>query len=92
LKLLLETAGGSLQANLTNSRGEPVFKGEVQGEPREALLTVNARVRAEPEALREVIEKALESGPQKDVAVEVMTMASFKPGRPQPTHRYSDIV
>ena len=92
LKLLLNTPGGSLQANLTSSRGEPIFQGTVQGAPREALLIVNARVRAEPEELQAVIEKALASGPQKDLAVEILSMASFKPGRPQPTHRYSDIV
>jgi hypothetical protein len=92
LKLLLNTVGGSLQANLTSSRGKPLFQGMVQGEPREALLIVNARVRAEPEELQAVIEKALAGGPQKDVAVEILTMASFKPGRPQPTHRYSDII
>jgi len=92
LKLLLNTAGGSLQANLTSSRGEPLFQGAVEGEPREALLIVNARVRAEPEELQAVIENALASGPQKDLAVEILTMASFKPGRPQPTHRNSDIV
>jgi len=92
LKLLLNTAGGSLQANLTSSRGEPLFQGGVQGDPREALLIVNARVRAEPEVLQAVIENALTSGLQKDLAVEILTMASFKPGRPQPTHRHSDIV
>jgi Ni2+-binding GTPase involved in maturation of urease and hydrogenase len=92
LKLLLNTAGGSLQANLTSSRGEPLFQGTAQGGSREALLIVNARVRAEPDVLQAVIEKALASGPQKDVAVEILTMASFKPGRPQPTHRYSDII
>ena len=92
LKLLLNTAGGSVQANLTSSRGEPIFQGVVQGAPREALLIVNARVRAEPEELQAVIEKALASGPQKDLAVEILTMTSFKPGRPQPTHRYNDIV
>jgi G3E family GTPase len=92
LKLLLNTAGGSLQANLTSSRGEPLFQGAAQGEPREALLIVNARVRAEPEELQAVIEKALENGAYKDVSAEILSMASFKPGRPQPTHRYSEIV
>jgi G3E family GTPase len=92
LKLLLNTAGGSVQANLTSSRGDPLFQGTVQGEPREALLIVNARVRAEPEELQAVIENALATGPQKDVAVDILTMASFKPGRPKPTHRYSEIV
>ncbi len=92
LKLLLNTAGGSLQANLTSSRGDPLFQGTVQGEPREALLIINARVRAEPKELQAVIENALASGTQSDVAVEILTMASFKPGRPKPTHRYSDIV
>jgi G3E family GTPase len=92
LKLLLNTAGGSVQANLTSSRGDPLFQGTVQGEPREALLIVNARVRAEPEELQAVIENALASCPQKDVAVEILMMESFKPGRPKPTHRYSEIV
>ncbi|MGD1001313.1 MAG: GTP-binding protein [Candidatus Brocadiia bacterium] len=92
LKLLLNTAGGSVQANLTSSRGDPLFQGTIQGEPSEALLIVNARVRAEPEELQAVIENALASGAQQDVAVEILTMASFKPGRPKPTHRYSDIV
>jgi hypothetical protein len=92
LKLLLNTSGGSLQANLTSSRGDPSFQGEVHGAPGEALLIVNARVRAEPDELRAVIEQALASGPQKDVAVEILTMTSFKPGRPKPTHRYGKIV
>ena len=92
LKLLLNTSGGSVQANLTSSRGEPLFQGTVQGDPREALLIVNARVRAEPEELQAVIEQALAGGSQEDLAVEILTMASFKPGRPQPTHRYGDIV
>ena len=92
VKLLLNTAGGSLQANLTRSGGEPLFQGELQGRSDEALLILNARVHMKPDELRAVIEKSLADAAQKGVTAEILTMESFSPSRPNPTHRYSRVV
>jgi G3E family GTPase len=92
LKLLLNTAAGRVQANLASSHGKALCQGNLQGDPRQALLIVNARVREEPQELQAVIEQALAGDPQQRISVEILSMASFKPGRPKPTRRYSEIV
>jgi len=112
LKLLLNAAGGSLQANLTSSSGEPLFQGlpgeasaaakdpadksakagELHGRPDEAVLILNARAHVKPDELRAVIEKALRDAGQKEITAEILTLQSFSPSRPRPTHRYSRII
>jgi G3E family GTPase len=56
----------------------------------EADVIVNARVAADPAVLEELVRRTLAdvAGQQRGNAAAV-TMQSFRPGRPQPTHRYA---
>jgi len=93
IKVLLKTDNGITVANLiTNSYG-PVISKITVDTCREAELVVNARVEVDPELLKSEILKTIYSVSQEhDVAIEVLDLESFKPGRPQPTHRYAGPV
>jgi hypothetical protein len=56
----------------------------------EAEVIVNARVAADPAALEEQVRRVLPEVCRKfGAAVDFQSMQSFRPGRPQPTHRYA---
>lgn len=67
---------------LTLSLPEPVKQGE---------LTINLRAEAGPEALRRTVETAVQDAARSAGAPAAAWLAleSFKPGKPQPTHRLS---
>jgi G3E family GTPase len=92
VKLLLETARGSVAANVTTTIGSPAVQGEIAGFPREAALVINARVRIGPDELRKVVENLLATLPGKGVAVEVSSIQSFSPSYPTPVHRFAEVV
>jgi Ni2+-binding GTPase involved in maturation of urease and hydrogenase len=91
LKVLLTGGGTSLQANLTASRAEPVLRGQA-GRGGAARLVINARVRMAPEVLRQIVEECLQASAGQTVQVSVVGIASFKPGRPEPVHRFTAII
>jgi hypothetical protein len=56
---------------------------------REAEVIVNARVAADPALLeRQVRETVATAGREHALTIGFRSMQSFRPGRPQPTHRY----
>jgi hypothetical protein len=56
----------------------------------EAEVIVNARVEADPAMLEEQVRRSLPEVCRKHHAtVVIQSMQSFRPGRPQPTHRYA---
>jgi Ni2+-binding GTPase involved in maturation of urease and hydrogenase len=56
---------------------------------READVIVNARVAADPVLVEELVREAGNAaGLAREGRIEFRTMQSFRPGRPQPTHRY----
>jgi hypothetical protein len=56
----------------------------------EAEVIVNARVAADPAFLEEQVREAVQTACQAvGGQIEFRTMQSFRPGRPQPTHRYA---
>ncbi len=59
--------------------------------PREADLIVNARVAIDPAVLEAEVKKVVAAECAKaGVAAEFRTSQSLRPGRPVPTHRYSE--
>jgi len=93
LKTLLDGGEGAITGNLTGLNAEPSVRGSVGGEPGGRLtLLVNARVHVAPEALRATVERCLREAAGDKIAVEIRNMASFRPGRPEPTHRFDRIV
>jgi Ni2+-binding GTPase involved in maturation of urease and hydrogenase len=92
MKIHLTAGQGSLSANLTSCRDEPRL--QVRGEPRgaEAHLVVNARCPLDPEDLKQMVIQGLEASAGGGVSYQVTTLESFRPARPEPTHRYSEVV
>jgi len=91
-KLLLTTTGGRITINLTATAGKPSLNGRAERTAQDALLVINARVRMEPEDLRAVVERSVQAVCNGQVEARITSIASFKPGRPQPTHRYAAVV
>jgi Ni2+-binding GTPase involved in maturation of urease and hydrogenase len=77
-------------ANLVSSASDPELSLPARGQVTEAEVIVNARVAADPAALEEQVRRTLPEVCRKHSAtVEFQSMQSFRPGRPQPTHRYA---
>jgi len=93
LKLYLSSSGTGLVGNLTSTRGMPFVL--VQGTAavtRDALLILNARVHIQPEALRTAAGAVLDGLRARGISCDVSTMDCFSPGRPNPTHRFSEVI
>lgn len=59
----------------------------------EADVIVNARVAIDPELLRQLVEETVqEAAASLSAKAEIRQTQSFRPGRPVPTHRFSDAV
>jgi Ni2+-binding GTPase involved in maturation of urease and hydrogenase len=90
LKAIGLTDGGFGTANLISnqSKGELSLSSRVRAS--EADLIVNARVALDPSVLRDLVRAAVEElCKASNVNPEFRTMQSFRPGRPEPTHRYA---
>jgi G3E family GTPase len=77
-------------ANLVSSAGKPELSLPSRCTVGEADVIVNARVAIDPEVLRDRVREVLGAAAGRRGArlVEHHTQ-SFRPGRPQPTHRYA---
>lgn len=80
-------------ANLVSSDSAPELSLPSRCEVSEAELVVNARVAIDPAELERHVREAV-AGAAADlgVAVGFRDVASFRPGRPTPTHRMSEAV
>lgn len=92
VKLLLTAAGGQCSGSLTDLGCEPVVQGRIEDSPARADLIFNARVEMPPEDLERIVRESLTEVGGQRVRVEVSSLRSLRPGRPQPTHRYRTAV
>jgi G3E family GTPase len=77
-------------ANLVSSGTQPELSLPSHGRTAEAEVIVNARVAADPAVLEQEVRRAVEVVCREHGAkAEVRSLQSFRPGRPQPTHRYA---
>lgn len=77
-------------ANLVSSANEPELSLPARGMVTDAEVIVNARVAADPIMLEKQVRQLLPDVSRKyNGTVEIRSMQSFRPGRPQPTHRYA---
>ncbi len=78
-------------ANLVSSAADPELSLPSRGRVAEAEVIVNARVAADPAFIEAQVRRALADASREFSAkVEVRSLQSFRPGRPQPTHRYAE--
>ena len=77
-------------ANLVSSRQQPELSLASHGHVSEADVIVNARVAADPAVLERHVRRVVgEVCASRGAEAQFLNMQSFRPGRPQPTHRYA---
>jgi G3E family GTPase len=77
-------------ANLVSSATEPELSLPSHGSVTEAEVIVNARVAADPKMIEDQVRQTMaEISRTRHARLEIRSMQSFRPGRPQPTHRYA---
>jgi Ni2+-binding GTPase involved in maturation of urease and hydrogenase len=77
-------------ANLVSGQGVPELSLPSRASATELDLIVNARVALDPEALEGEVRRAVAAACGAcGATAEFRGMQSFRPGRPQPTHRYA---
>src|SRR6266481_4096263 len=75
-------------ANLVSRFSPPELSLASRGNIREAELVINARVATAPETLTEHVEQAVSAAcSARGATATFQQTQSFRPGRPQPTHR-----
>jgi len=90
LKVIGLTDGAFGVANLVSNGTQPELSLASNTITREAEVIVNARVAMDPAILQEQVHHTLERiAAARQARVEVSKTQSFRPGRPQPTHRYA---
>jgi G3E family GTPase len=94
LKVIGLADGSFGVANLVSNRSEPELSLPSHGRVQETDVLVNARVAADPELLEQLVRQTMDEVASLDRygKAEVRTMQSFRPGRPQPTHRYAAAI
>jgi G3E family GTPase len=92
LKAIGLTDGTFGVANLVSNRTEPELSLPSHGRIQDADVIVNARVAADPAVIEELVRQTMDevSSLERYGKAELVTMQSFRPGRPQPTHRYAE--
>jgi hypothetical protein len=91
LKAIGLTDGAFGVANLVSSGTQPELSLASHARAQEAEVIVNARVAADPALIDELVRQTMDevSGLERYGKAEARTVQSFRPGRPQPTHRYA---
>ncbi len=92
LKLLVTTAGGSITANVTSTSDSVRLRGGLAEPTSEAAVTLNARIHMAPDLLRQLVEEALSRVSGDGIRAEIVHVQSLSPGRPEPIHRYGEVV
>ena len=77
-------------ANLVASAAQPELSLPSKGRVAEAEVVVNARVAADPAILEKLVRETIDVVCANRKATGTFhSLQSFRPGRPQPTHRYA---
>jgi Ni2+-binding GTPase involved in maturation of urease and hydrogenase len=92
VKVLVSAAGADVVANLTSSSGTPTARGSIVGTPPAARMTVNARVVMAPETLEAIVRRTVADSGDSTISAEITHLESFRPGRPEPIHRFAEPV
>jgi G3E family GTPase len=88
LKAIGQADGNAAVANLVSSDTPVTLSLASEFATRQAELVVNARVATDPDMLRSAVEEAVtQLAHRYGARSEVISLQSFRPGRPVPTHR-----
>ena len=91
VKTFLKSGRSSLQANLTGTNNDL----SVRGTPfssQSASIIVNIRAESNPEFLKEIMDDIIDVLAEQNFHFKSQRLNHLTPGRPQPTHRYDEII
>ncbi|WP_455965294.1 GTP-binding protein [Cloacibacillus porcorum] len=91
IKLIVRCGGHVTVANVTGGIETLTRRGSA-GCGDSAEMTVNARVETTPQELEKAVREKLAEACGKDIAADVVDILSLQPGRPNPTHRYEEVI
>ena len=77
--------------NLVRNDFVPELSADLDAPIESAQLIINLRAEADPELLRAAVETALANAP-KNLTATLDHLEHFRPGKPEPTHRVTDLA
>src|SRR5260370_12797049 len=94
LKIMAAAGASSDRIALTDDDGAPEWSGAARFElAPHASLIINARIRAEPAELTELIERTVAASAQHfSLSANIRHLGCFSPARPTPRHRVAEIA
>jgi len=92
LKVLLTNSTSQIVANVTSIREKPSIYGNMGINTETVTLILNARALVEPDQLKSIVESSISDAAADTVEVSRLSMDSFSPAYPQPTHRITRVV
>ncbi|MDR1729078.1 MAG: cobalamin synthesis protein P47K [Prevotellaceae bacterium] len=91
VKVIAENGQEFIAGNLTGNSETISFRGSA-GNGEEIKLIINARVETSPENLDLIVRQTLDDLSIEKYANEVLAWRYLQPGRPEPTHRFTEVV
>ena len=91
VKILISENKNLIVGNVTGNRSTLKVRGESKGKVEDVEMTINARVQMTPQELEMAVREELEKT-KGDVSYEIEVLKCLQPGRPNPTHRYQNVV
>ncbi|MDR2680997.1 MAG: cobalamin synthesis protein P47K [Tannerella sp.] len=91
VKVIAENGAQYIAGNFTGNTETVSTRGSIDL-CDEIRLTVNARVETSPEELDGIVSETLENLAKDKCTVRKLAWRCLSPGRPQPTHRFSEII
>ena len=92
IKIWLEAVNGNyITGNQTGLASTLQFRGDA-GTGNFAGMTINARVEADPERLKEIVFTAMARSIRKDMFYKIRQCRALKPGYPRPQYHYRQVV
>lgn len=91
VKLIMECGKNYAVTNLTGADNQTTLRGTA-GKADQAKLIINARVETTPEHLDQLVRNVLIDTLPDNCEEEVLAWRYLQPGRPNPTHRFSETV
>ncbi len=91
VKLLIKTGNDFVIGNITGPHNLLNIRGSA-GEGKEAGMTLNARAQMEPATLEAIVLEEIARAGGSNITAEFAALKCLKPGRPNPTYRYDQIV
>ncbi|MGL6227360.1 MAG: GTP-binding protein [Thermoguttaceae bacterium] len=89
LKAIISLNGRSYIGNLTQLSGSVSVR-ELVETGNDSTLTINARVQMSPDDLELLVRKTLETVDSAQMGIDIQTLHSLMPGRPNPTFRFQE--